>query len=418
MLLCSNMIAFQTFKLDNGLTVIINEDHTTQLCAVNVLYKVGARDESIEKTGFAHLFEHLMFGGSENIADFDTELQLAGGTNNAYTSNDLTNYYDILPVSNIETALWLESDRMLKLDFSEKSLNVQRNVVCEEFKEHYINRPYGDVWHKLRKLVYEKHPYQWPTIGLELKHVQDATLTDVENFFYKYYRPNNAILSISGGISTQRALELARKWFGDIPAGNHFDRNLPIEPEQTTSKFLAVKKDVPVNVIYKAWKMPGRVESKYYATNLLSDVLGLGESSRLQHALKKETKLFTDVAAYITGSIDTGMFIITGKLAEDITYEQAEKGIQQEIDKIQQSVINDTELLRVKNTVEMDIAGNNVGVMNKAEILAAAEMLSSADLVNTEIDRFLEVPSADIHTIAQQMLTADKCSTLYYGKDI
>lgn len=411
------MIAFQTFKLDNGLTVIVNEDNTTQLCAINVLYKVGARDEIITKTGFAHLFEHLMFGGSANIPDFDTELQLAGGTNNAYTSNDLTNYYDILPVSNIETALWLESDRMLKLDFSEKSLNVQRNVVCEEFKEHYINKPYGDVWHILRKLVYEKHPYQWPTIGLELQHVQDATLTDVENFFYKYYRPNNAILTISGGISADKALQLAKKWFGDIPSGETFNRNIPDEPEQQTAKFLHVKKDVPVNVIYKAWKMPGRTEPQYYATNLLSDVLGLGESSRLQHALKKETKLFTDIAAYITGSIDTGMFIITGKLAEDVTYEQAEKGIQQELDKIRQAPVSETELTRVKNIVEMDIASNITGVMNKAEMLAIAEMIESADLVNTEINRYLNVDASTMFTIAQQLLTAEKCSTLYYGKD-
>ncbi len=411
------MIAFQTFKLDNGLTVIVNEDNTTQLCAVNVLYKVGARDEIITKTGFAHLFEHLMFGGSANIPDFDTELQLAGGTNNAYTSNDLTNYYDILPVSNIETALWLESDRMLKLDFSEKSLNVQRNVVCEEFKEHYINKPYGDVWHILRKLVYEKHPYQWPTIGLELQHVQDATLTDVENFFYKYYRPNNAILTISGGISADKAVQLAKKWFGDIPSGETFNRNIPDEPEQQTAKFLHVKKDVPVNVIYKAWKMPGRTEPQYYATNLLSDVLGLGESSRLQHALKKETKLFTDIAAYITGSIDTGMFIITGKLAEDVTYEQAEKGIQQELDKIRQAPVSETELTRVKNIVEMDIASNITGVMNKAEMLAIAEMIESADLVNTEINRYLNVDASTMFTIAQQLLTAEKCSTLYYGKD-
>ncbi|HRF76744.1 MAG TPA: pitrilysin family protein [Chitinophagales bacterium] len=411
------MIAFQTFKLDNGLTVIVNEDNTTQLCAVNVLYKVGARDEIITKTGFAHLFEHLMFGGSANIPDFDTELQLAGGTNNAYTSNDLTNYYDILPVSNIETALWLESDRMLKLDFSEKSLNVQRNVVCEEFKEHYINKPYGDVWHILRKLVYEKHPYQWPTIGLELQHVQDATLTDVENFFYKYYRPNNAILTISGGISADKALQLAKKWFGDIPSGETFNRNIPDEPEQQTAKFLHVKKDVPVNVIYKAWKMPGRTEPQYYATNLLSDVLGLGESSRLQHALKKETKLFTDIAAYITGSIDTGMFIITGKLAEGVTYEQAEKGIQQELDKIRQAPVSETELTRVKNIVEMDIASNITGVMNKAEMLAIAEMIESADLVNTEINRYLNVDASTMFTIAQQLLTAEKCSTLYYGKD-
>ncbi len=411
------MIQFQKFTLENGLTVIINEDHTTQLCAVNVLYKVGARDEDISKTGFAHLFEHLMFGGSENIPDFDMELQLAGGTNNAFTTNDLTNYYDILPFTNIETALWLESDRMLKLDFSEKSLEVQRNVVCEEFKEHYINKPYGDVWHILRKLVYEKHPYQWPTIGLELKHVQDATLKDVENFFYKYYRPNNAILTISGGITTEKALELSKKWFDKIPAGEILEINYPVEPEQTTAKFQHIKKDVPVNVIYKAWKMPGRVEKNYYPVNLLSDVMGNGESSRLQHRLKKEKKLFTDMSCYVTGSIDTGMFIITGKLSDGINYEQAEAGIKEEIIKIQTELIDAKELQRVKNMVEMDIASGYTGVMNKAEGLAIAEMLDGADLVNTEIDRYLSVTEKDILETAIEFLAEEKCSTLYYGKD-
>ncbi len=412
------MIQFQKFTLDNGLTVIINEDHTTQLCAVNVLYKVGARDEHVSKTGFAHLFEHLMFGGSANIPDFDTELQLAGGTNNAFTTNDLTNYYDILPFSNIETALWLESDRMLKLDFSEKSLEVQRNVVCEEFKEHYINRPYGDVWHILRKLVYEKHPYQWPTIGLELQHVKDATLTDVENFFYKYYRPNNAILTISGGITTEKALELAKKWFGEITPGEKLNYSYPEEPEQTTAKFLAVKKDVPVNVIYKAWKMPGRVEKEYYPINLLSDVLGSGESSRLQHRLKKEQKLFTDIACYVTGSIDTGMFIITGKLSEGVNYADADKAITAEVNTIQNELIAAEELQRVKNIVEMDITSGYTGVLNKAESLAIAEMLEGANLVNIEIDRFTNVTANDIQSCAQQFLATEKCSTLYYGKDI
>ncbi|MFI5172442.1 MAG: M16 family metallopeptidase [Chitinophagales bacterium] len=411
------MIQFQKFILDNGLTVIINEDHSTQLCAVNVLYKVGARDEDISKTGFAHLFEHLMFGGSANIQDFDTELQLAGGTNNAFTTNDLTNYYDILPFSNIETALWLESDRMLQLDFSERSLEVQRNVVCEEFKENYINRPYGDVWHILRKLVYEKHPYQWPTIGLELKHVQDATLKDVENFFYKYYRPNNAILTISGGITTDKALELAKKWFGKIEAGEKIGIKYPEEPLQTKAKFLSVKKDVPVNVIYKAWKMPGRVEKDYYPVNLLSDILGSGDSSRLQHVLKKEKKLFTDMSCYVTGSIDTGMFIITGKLSEGITYDQAEAGIKEELGKIQNELVEPRELQRVKNTVEMDIASGYTGVLNKAESLAMAEMLEGADLVNNEMERFLNVTAEDILNSSKHYLAEDKCSTLYYGKD-
>ena len=409
------MIHYQKRKLANGLTVIVNEDHSTQLCAVNVLYKVGARDEVSAKTGFAHLFEHLMFGGSVNAPDFDTELQLAGGTNNAYTSNDLTNYYDVLPVNNIETAFWLESDRMLQLDFSERSLEVQRNVVCEEFKEHYINRPYGDVWHKLRELVYEKHPYRWPTIGLELAHVQDAVLDDVKQFFYRYYRPNNAILTISGGIIADKAFELAEKWFGDIPAGEAFDRSYPEEPKQVHPKFLAVQKDVPVNVLYKAWKMPGRVEPGYYAANMLSDVLGTGEGSRLQHALKKEKKLFTDIAAFVTGSINTGMFIISGRLAEGVSWTDAEAGIAEELKKVRTEEISETELQRIKNTVEMDITSNNTGVLNKAESLAAAEMLESADLVNTEMDRFLAVTTQDILLTAQQLLDENSCSTMHYG---
>ncbi|MBC8172297.1 MAG: insulinase family protein [Chitinophagales bacterium] len=411
------MIKYHKTKLDNGLTVIVNEDHTTQLAAVDVLYKVGARDEEKERTGFAHLFEHLMFGGSKHIPEFDTPLQLAGGTNNAFTSNDLTNYYDVVPVENIETALWLESDRMLQLDFSERSLNVQRNVVCEEFKEHYINRPYGDLWHKLRKIVYKKHPYQWPTIGLELSHIQEAQLTDVENFFYKYYRPNNAILSIAGGISTDKALELAQKWFGDIPAGAEHQKNIAQEPEQTEARFAEVKANVPVNLIYKVWKMPGRIDKKYYPINLLGDVLGNGESSRLFQRLKKEKKLFTDVAAYLSGSIDTGMFIISGKLSENVTYEDAEKGIAEEIERIMSEKVNEKELERVKNTVTMDIAEGYTGVLNKAQGLAICEMLEDANIINTEIDRFSSVTNDDVLTSAQNILINNSCSTLYYAKN-
>lgn len=411
------MIQFKKFKLDNGLTVIINEDFTTQLVAVDVLYKVGARDEESHRTGFAHLFEHLMFGGSKNIPEFDTPLQLASGTNNAFTTNDLTNYYDVLPVENIETALWLESDRMLQLDFSERSLNVQKNVVCEEFKEHYINRPYGDLWHKLRKVVYEKHPYQWPTIGLELSHIQNAQLKDVEQFFYTYYRPDNAILSISGGITTDKALQLAEKWFRDIPASGNHTKNIVQEPEQNAARFSEVKANVPVDVLYKVWKMPGRTEAGYYPINLLGDVLGNGESSRLFENLKKEKKLFTDVASYLSGSIDTGMFIISGKLADGVSYADAEKGIAEEVDRIMNEKVNDNELTRVKNTIEMDIAESYTGNLQKAQGLAICEMLEDADLINTEMERFINVSTDDILNAAQQILQPEKCSTLYYAKN-
>lgn len=402
--------------LENGLTLILHEDMGTQLAAVNILYKAGARDEEPGHTGFAHLFEHLMFGGSEHVPAFDTELQLAGGTNNAFTTNDLTNYYDVLPAQNLETALWLESDRMRQLDFSEKSLEVQRNVVSEEFKEHYINRPYGDLWHKLRKLVYEIHPYQWPTIGLELSHIRNAKLDDVKHFFYTYYRPQNAILVIAGGITIENAEMLAKKWFGDIPPGKPITRNIPSEPEQKEAKFLAVEADVPVNVIYKVWKMAGRAESDFYPADMLSSMLGSGDAARLNQALKKEKKLFSDISCYVTGSIDTGMFVITGKLAEGTSWDAGEAGIAEEIAKIRTTLTGEKELQRMRNAVEMDVASGYTGVLNKAQGLAMAEMLGDADLVNSEITRFLNVSREDILHAAQDILDETKCSTMHYGK--
>jgi len=410
------MIRYQKFTLDNGLTVLINEDFSTQIAAVDVLYKVGARNETADKTGFAHLFEHLMFGGSVNAPDFDTELQLAGGTNNAFTTNDLTNYYDVLPVNNIETALWLESDRMLHLDFSERSLDVQRNVVCEEFKEHYINRPYGDVWHKLREMVYTTHPYRWPTIGLELDHIREAKLSDVESFFYSWYRPNNAILSISGGISTAKALELAEKWFGDIPSGVAPERIIPMEPAQTAARFQKVEADVPVNLVYQVFHMDGRNGSQYYAQNLLSDVLGNGESSRLYQSLKMEQQLFTDISAYVSGSMDTGMFVVSGKLADGVSYEEGNAAITRELKKLQSDGCGDRELQRVKNMVETDLAGSYMNALNKAQGLAMAEMLGNADLVNTEIDMYNAVTATDMDAAASLLFREDQCSTMFYGK--
>ena len=410
------MIRYEKFTLDNGLTVLVNEDFGTQIAAVDVLYKVGARNETADKTGFAHLFEHLMFGGSVNAPDFDTELQLAGGTNNAFTTNDLTNYYDVLPVNNIETALWLESDRMLHLDFSERSLDVQRNVVCEEFKEHYINRPYGDVWHKLREMVYTTHPYRWPTIGLELDHIREAKLSDVESFFYSWYRPNNAILSISGGISTAKALELAEKWFGDIPSGVAPERIIPMEPAQTAARFQKVEADVPVNLVYQVFHMDGRNGSQYYAQNLLSDVLGNGESSRLYQSLKMEQQLFTDISAYVSGSMDTGMFVVSGKLADGVSYEEGNAAITRELKKLQSDGCGDRELQRVKNMVETDLAGSYMNALNKAQGLAMAEMLGNADLVNTEIDMYTAVTATDMDAAASLLFREDQCSTMFYGK--
>lgn len=408
------MISFSKHTLSNGLRVIVHEDKSTPLVAVNLLYNVGARDEHPERTGFAHLFEHLMFGGSEHIPVFDGPLQLAGAENNAFTSNDITNYYETIPRENLETALWLESDRMNKLNF-DAALEVQRKVVSEEFKEHYLNQPYGDVWHKLRALAYKVHPYQWPTIGKELSHIEKATREDVEQFFYKYYRPNNAILVLAGNIRPEEGFQLAEKWFGDIPSGVAVDKSLiPQEPRQTEARFMEVHADVPVNALYKAYHMPARYHDTYFAADLLSDVLSAGRSSRLFHPLVKEKKLFTEISAYITGSIDPGLLVIEGKLADGISPQQAEEALQEELNKVIQQKISEEELQKVKNRIESQMEFGETEVLNRAMGLAYAELLGDANIVNTEKQQYLSVTAEQIQQQAQQILQSHNCSTLHY----
>ena len=408
------MINFKKHTLANGLKVIVHEDRSTPLVAVNILYNVGARDEQPDKTGFAHLFEHLMFGGSKNIAVFDEPLQQAGGENNAFTSNDITNYYETLPSNNVETALWLESDRMNQLDFDSDALEVQRKVVSEEFKEHYINQPYGDVWHKLRKLAYTNHPYQWPTIGKELKHVEDATRADVEHFFYTYYRPNNAILVLGGNISPEEGFKLAEKWFGDIPAGPQLEKKIPAEPIQKEERFLEVQADVPVTALYKAYHMPARYQPEYFAADLLSDVLSAGRSSRLYHPLVKEKKLFSEISAYITGSLDPGLLVIEGKLAQGVDMKKAEAELQTVLDEVMTNKISSDELAKLKNRIESQMEFAETEVLNKAMNLAYAELLGDANIANTEKEQYLAVTPEQILQQAQSILRKDNCSTMHY----
>ena len=408
------MIGFKKGVLSNGLKILVHEDDATPLAAVNILYNVGSRDETPDQTGFAHLFEHLMFGGSHNIPIFDGPLQKAGGENNAFTSTDITNYYETLPAPNLETALWLESDRMNELAFSEHSLDVQRKVVCEEFKEHYINQPYGDVWHKLRELAYNTHPYQWPTIGKKLAHIEEARLSDVKSFFYKYYRPDNAILVVAGAVKSDEIFSLAEKWFGNIPAGKTPARNLPKEPVQTGLKTLSVQADVPLDAIYKTWHMPARMDAAYYAADLITDVLSGGKSSRLYQSLVKERKLFSEINAYQTGSIDPGLIVVEGKLVKGVTMEQADKGIDEEISKITGGHIDETELMKVKNRVESQIIFSETELLNKTMNLAYYELLGDADLVNEEVNHYLKVDAKDILTEARNIFTPDNCSVLYY----
>jgi predicted Zn-dependent peptidase len=384
------------------------------MAVMNVMYDVGARDEDPNRTGFAHLFEHLMFGGSVNIPVYDEPLQMAGGENNAYTTNDLTNYYIQLPAENLETAFWLESDRMLSLGFTENSLEVQRKVVCEEFKEHYLNKPYGDVWLKLRNLAYEVHPYRWMTIGKELSHIENAQLQDVKNFFFKHYRPVNAILVVAGNVTVEQVKTLTEKWFGPIEAGEKYNRHLPEEPKQTKAKRLDVQAEVPLDALYKCWHIYPRMDHRYYVSDLITEVLGGGGSSRLFQSLVKEKKLFSNIECYHFGTTDAGLVAIEGKLVKGVKAEDAEKAINEELEKLKQEKITDTELQKVKNKTESMIAFEDMSLMNRANSLAYYELLGDAALMNTELDRYNKVTVEDVQQLSKEIFREENSSTILY----
>ena len=408
------MIQFEKFQLDNGLKVLVHQDTSTPMAVVNVLYNVGAKDEDPAKTGFAHLFEHLMFGGSVNIPVYDEPLQRAGGENNAYTTNDLTNYYCQIPAENIETAFWLESDRMLSLAFSKKSLEVQRKVVCEEFKEHYINKPYGDAWHKMRSLAYTQHPYRWMTIGASLAHVEDATMEDVKDFFFQFYRPNNAILVVTGNVETEQVKKLAEKWFGPIEAGKAYVRNLPKEPVQEKSRSMDVRADVPLDMLMMTWHMGGRFDEGYHATDLITEVLGGGTSARLYEQLIKVKQIFSSIDCYHFGTVDPGLLVIEGKLVKGISMTVAEKAVLEEIEKIKNEILDAKEVQKVINKTESVICFEDMSIMNRAHSLAYYELLGDADLMNKELSLYQRVTPTMIQHTAQQIFQDNNRNTLYY----
>lgn len=408
------MVQFERFTLDNGLRVIVHIDTSTPMAVMDVMYNVGAKDEDPDKTGFAHLFEHLMFGGSVHVPVYDEPLQMAGGENNAYTTNDLTNYYIQLPTENLETAFWLESDRMLSLAFDENSLDVQRKVVSEEFKEHYLNKPYGDVWLKLRELAYEVHPYRWMTIGKELSHIENAQLQDVKNFFFKYYRPINAILVVAGNVTVEQVKTLAEKWFGPIESGERYIRQLPEEPEQTVPRKLEVYADVPIDALYKCWHIYPRMDQRYYTSDLITEILGGGGSSRLYQALVKEKQLFSNIECYHQGTVDAGLLTIEGKLVRGVKMEDAEAAVNEELERLKNTPIAEAELQKVKNKTESMIAFEDMSLMNRANSLAFYELLGDAALINTELDRYNEVTVQDIQQESNHIFKETNCSTLYY----
>lgn len=408
------MIQINRYTLANGLRIVHNEDDSTQMVALNLLYDVGARDEDPSHTGFAHLFEHLMFGGSLHIPDYDTPVQNAGGENNAWTNNDITNYYITLPHQNVETGFWLESDRMLSLDFSPKSLEVQRQVVIEEFKQRNLNQPYGDASHLLRELAYESHPYRWPTIGKEIAHIAQATLEEVKDFFYRFYAPNNAILAVTGHISFEETIRLAEKWFGPIPARNISPRQLPAEKPQTAVRRKTVERKVPVDAIYMAFHMSNRMHPDYYVYDMITDILSNGRSSRFIQSLVQEQKLFTSIDAYISGSLDEGLLHVTGKPVEGVSLEQAEEAIWKELEKMKTVPVSEQELEKVKNRYESEQIFNNINYLNVATNLAFFELTGKAEDINEEVGKYRAVTAEQIQATSARCFVPENCSILYY----
>lgn len=406
------MIQFERFTLKNGLTVLFHKDTTTPMAVVNTLYDVGARDEDENKTGFAHLFEHLMFGGSVNIPEFDPPLQNAGGENNAFTSNDITNYYDIVPTQNLETALWLESDRMLSLAFTPKSLEVQRNVVIEEFKQRYLNQPYGDVWLQLRPLAYQVHPYKWATIGKEIKHIEEATMDDVKAFFRKFYTPSNAILCVAGNFEFQEVKLLVEKWYGTIPSGEKYARILPKEPVQKEYREKTIEREVPVDAFYYAFKIPERKNPDYYVADVLSDALGRDKSSRLYKRLKKELELVTEISAYVTGSIDEGLLVISGRLSNGITFEQLDEELWKILDELYHTQIEEEELKRLMIKIRTAKEFQEQGLLNRAMNLCIFELLGDANGINEETLIYSKITSKDLLRVSKNTLKKTNCSLL------
>lgn len=408
------MIDVTRYTLDNGLRVLHHYDANTRMTALNVLYDVGSKDDMPHRTGFAHLFEHLMFGGSINIPDFDTPLQLTGGENNAWTSNDITNYYTIAPTHNIETAFWLESDRMLGLDFSQKSLDVQRNVVIEEFKQRNLNAPYGDIYQLIRPLAYTCHPYRWPVIGRRIEDIEEATLDEVKEFFYTHYAPNNAILCVAGNITAEETLSLCEKWFAPIPSRDIAPRNLPQEPEQTAARHLEVERNVPLDAIVKVYHMYPRRHKHYQACDLLSDVLGTGASSRLYSELVQNKQIFNSIDASISGEIESGLFIINGKLNKGVTMQEANEAIEDVIGRIHREGITERELNKVINRFEAEHLVSNLNYTDKAANLAYHELIGRAEDINTEVDKYKTLTPDTIQHVSQQILRKENCSTLFY----
>ena len=407
-------LQFQRHILSNGLRLIVHEDPSTPLASCNVVYRVGSRDENPDMTGMAHLFEHFMFTGSKNIADFDAQLQSVGAINNAYTTQDITHYYITLPAVNIEHALWLESDRMMELAFQQEKLDIQKHVVIEEFKENFLNRPYGDMWLLYNQFYFQKHPYQWLPIGKEISHIEKVSMEDMKNFFYRFYRPNNAVLTISGNVHFEEIVPLVEKWFGPIPASPALERKFPQEELPTQHRLFEVKRNVPADMLFKGWPTCGRLDADFYAYDMLSDLFGSGQSSYLYKKFVMDEAVFTDISAYITGTLDPGVFIIGGRPAEGVSIEEADQKLNDFLYKLPENSVNSHDLQKVKNRVESLILQNDIKIEDRSSSLAVAECFSCAEDFNDETQRYFAVTEEQINTLCNKMFRQEQEATMYY----
>jgi zinc protease len=405
---------FTRYKLDNGLKLLVHQDKSTPLVSVCMTYNVGTKDEEAGKSGFAHLFEHLMFGGSKHALSFDDHIQQAGGENNAFTNQDMTVYYEYMPYQNLETALWLEADRMLNLNLDAKSLEREKKVVLEEFKESCLNEPYGDIWHHLGPMVYKVHPYQIPTIGQIPQHIEDANLEDVKAFFDRFYCPNNAVLSVCGNVEPAEVLALTQKWFGEIERGLVNKVKCPSEPVQIEKRKIEVLANVPLNALYFVFHSAERNHNTYYVDDFITDVLAEGDASQLYQNLVKEQELFSSIDAYITASIDTGLMVIEGKLSDDVSFEEAEQAIWKELEKLKNTLLPVEAVEKFQNRTEHNIEFSEMNNLHKAINLGYYEILGDAALINEEKTKYNAITAVDIQERSQQLFQESKCSVLHY----
>ena len=410
------MIEYQRYVLDNGLRLIVHEDQTTPMAAISVQYDVGSRDESPERTGFAHLFEHLMFGGTPAAPNYDDPLQLAGGENNAFTNSDLTNFYVSLPAENLDTALWLEADRMANLTIDEHTLDVQRKVVVEEFKETCLNQPYGDAWHHLSDLAYTRHPYRWPTIGLRPEHISEATVEEVKEFYERWYHAGNAIVVVAGAVQADAVYRKVSEYFGGLTSKRGAQRDLPREPEQASPRLKNIQADVAVEALYLTYAMPDRTHPDFFAVDLLTDLLAEGPSSRLYRRLLKERELATTIDAYVTGTHDDGLIVLEAKPREEVSLEALRAAILEEVELLRDEPVAAIELEKVRNKLEASMLFSELSVVNKAINLAYYEGIGDLELINTETEIYSRVGVDDIQRVAKKYLAPERCNTLFYRK--